>query len=554
MIHRIVQRLVREEKGVALVMALAMMAVLSIMTAGVLLAGTANESTSYVSDQQREAFEIAQQGLAYAEGMLDYNTAHGVAVSVGTAYAQPTQPVGSGTYAVQQSSGNTYLVGTGTVGPFTRTVKDQVAPALDVEVILDTSGSMQSACTGSVTGVSSPEKIDCAKAGMQALLQGLWPCYSTLSSCGAATANSGELGANVTNAVDEVGLIAFPALSSISSRPYEIDCNSSDSFAVTYPNPPSGNQPGYNIVGLSSDYRPSDVNTTLNSTSNIVEAVNWAQCPGTPGTYSGSSNGAAMASGTSYFSVSAAAAGSATATANTTTTSQTETLTGLTFDPSGTASGLSYTATVGVVSGATWTATALTCTSSGGNPCTISGSISEPSGTKLNLKVVSSGSGATRTGTWTVSYTGPPGQYPGGDYYGLKVVGGQGSYLAGAINHAQYALSHAGRPGVTNVIIVLSDGALNSPHSWTDNTPCNTANNAATAAKNAGTLIYSIAYDSSGGNCTDTTGTFHNASGTTLMSSVASSSNTFINQPNPGALTTTFTHIAGDLNGLHFIG
>ena len=65
-------------------MALAMMAVLSIMTAGVLLAGTANESTSYVSDQQREAFEIAQQGLAYAEGMLDYNTAHGVAVSVGT--------------------------------------------------------------------------------------------------------------------------------------------------------------------------------------------------------------------------------------------------------------------------------------------------------------------------------------------------------------------------------------------------------------------------------------------------------------------------------------
>ena len=63
-------------------------------------------------------------------------------------------------------------------------MKAQVAPALDVEVILDTSGSMQSACTGTVTGISSPEKIDCAKAGMQALLQGLWPCYSTLSSCG----------------------------------------------------------------------------------------------------------------------------------------------------------------------------------------------------------------------------------------------------------------------------------------------------------------------------------------------------------------------------------
>ena len=552
--RRIVQRLAREEKGVALVMALAMVAVLSIMTAGVLLAGTANESTSYVSDQQREAFEIAQEGLSYAEGMLDYNTAHGVSVTVNTFFSQPTQPVGSGTYAVQQASGTTTLVGTGTVGPFTRTVKAQVLPALDVEVILDTSGSMQSACSGTVTGISSPEKIDCAKAGMQALLQGLWPCYSTLSSCGSTTANSGELGANVTNAVDEVGLLAFPALSSTASRPYEIDCNSSDSFAVTYPNPPTGSQPGYDIVGLSSDYRPSDLNTTLNATtSNLVEAIDWAQCPGKPGTYSGNSNSAAMASGTYYYNVNAAGSGSTTSTANTITTSQTETLTGLTFDTSGTASGLSYTATVGVVSGGTWTATALTCTSSGGNPCTSSGSISEPSGTNLNLKVVSSGSGSTRTGTWTVSYTGPPGQYPGGDYYGLKVVGGQGSYLAGAISQAKYALDHASRPGAQSVIIVLSDGVLNSPKSWTDNTPCNTANNAATAAKNDGILIYSIAYDSSG-NCSDTTGTFHNATGITLMTHIASSSSTFINQPNPGALTDIFTHIAGDLNGYRFIG
>ncbi len=555
MMRRILQRLVREETGVALIMALAIVTILSVTTAGILLAGTANQREAYVSAEEREAFAIAQEGLAYAEGMLYYDSANGITLPVGT-LALPTQPVGSGTYSASQTAGQTGLVGTGTVGGYTRTVKAQATPPLDVEVILDTSNSMQSTCTSSVTGISTtPEKIDCAKAGVQALLQGLWPCYSTLQSCGTATATGGgELGANVSNAVDEVGLMAFPALSSTTSRPYEIDCQSTDSISDTYPNPPSGSQPGYDIVGLSSDYRPSDFNATLNSTtSNLVESVDWGQCPGQAGSYSGSSNGSAIASGTHYYTVNAAGSGSTTSTANTITLSQAETLTGLTFDTSGTSSGYSYTATVGTVSGSTWTSTGLTCTSSGGNPCTSSGSISEPSGTKLNLKIVSGSGSGTRTGTWTVTYTGPAGLYPGGDFYGLKVIGGQGSYLAGAISEAQYLLDHAGRAGTTNAIIVLSDGELNSPHSWTDNTPCTTANNAATAAKNDGVLIYSIAYDSSG-NCTDTSGSFHNATGITFMQDIASGSSTFFNQPSPGDLTTIFTHIAGDLTGLRFIG
>jgi Tfp pilus assembly protein PilX len=557
-IRRVIQRFVREETGIALVMALAMVTIFAILTAAVLMAGTANVSESVVSDQQREAFAIAQQGLAYAEGMVYYDTANAIAVPTGT-FAQPTQPVGSGTYAYALSGGTMSMIGTGTVGNVTKTVKAQASPALNVEVILDTSQSMTNSCASSVTGINSPytpQKIDCAKAGVQALLLGLWPCYSTLSSCGASTANSGELGANVANPVDEVGLLAFPALSSTASRPYEIDCNSSDSFAVTYPNPPTGSQPGYDVVGLSSDYRSSDTGALNTTTSNLVEAIDWGQCPGAAGTYSGSSGGTStsMPSGTRYYTLNSSSSPSTTNTANTITLSQSQTLTGLTFDTSGTSSGLTYTATVGVVSGSSWTATAMTCTSSGGNPCTFSGSVSEPAGTMLNIQVVSSGSGSTRSGTWSVTYNAPGGVYPGGNYYGLKVIGGQGSYLAGAITEAQYVLDNSGRAGAVNVIIVLSDGALNSPHSWVDNTPCNTANNAATTAKSDGILIYSIGYDTSGGSCTDTSGTFHGASGATLMQSIASSSSTFFNQPTAGDLTTTFTHIAGDLGRLRFIG
>ena len=45
----------------------------------------------------------------------------------------------------------------------------QVHP-LNVEVILDNTQSMTQSCSATVTGISNPEKIDCAKAGVRALL------------------------------------------------------------------------------------------------------------------------------------------------------------------------------------------------------------------------------------------------------------------------------------------------------------------------------------------------------------------------------------------------
>lgn len=307
---------------------------------------------------------------------------------------------------------------------------------LNVYVILDNTNSMGQNCSATVTGITgTPDKLDCAKAGVRALLQALWPCNSTLSSCGSASGNTGgQLGANVANPVDEVGMLVFPAISGGNSpaTTKEIDCNSSSTFTTTYPTwtpytypatiPTGDQQLGYQAVGLSSDYRPSVANTTLNATtSNLVESVDWGQCSGS--------------------------------------------------------------------------------------------------------------------------------KYPGGDYYGLKQIGGQGSYLAGAITEAQNLLNKNARAGAQNAIIILSDGEMNNPKSGFSTTPCKDAVNAATQAKAAGTTIYTIAYNSSASanSCGPDSPTDAYNVAETMLQDVASSSETYYNQPTAGSLTLAFQQVGEDL-------
>jgi hypothetical protein len=303
---------------------------------------------------------------------------------------------------------------------------------LHVEVILDTTGSMSSSCSGTVTGVASPTKIDCAKAGVRALLQALWPCGSNESTCAGAVSNSPQLGVNVTNPVDEVGLMVNPpnVVSSPASTNLnkEIDCTNNNGLnttnypaytSYTYPAaiPAADVQPGYQVVALSSDYRPSVANTTLNwTTSSLVKAVDWGQCPGSA--------------------------------------------------------------------------------------------------------------------------------YPGGTYYGLKVIGGQGSALAGSITEAQQLLNVNAKVGVTNAIVVVSDGQLS-----TGTNPCAAAVSAAAQAKAAGTVVYSIAYGADSTQCSDA------AKPTSLatMTSLATSSQTFFNAPAASGLTAAFQQVAVDLTDSRLI-
>ena len=312
---------------------------------------------------------------------------------------------------------------------------------LNVEVILDTTPSMGQEggpCGSAVTGINRPRVpygIDCAKAGVRALLSGLSPCVIT---CTGNNPNPGnELGANVTDPLDEVGLVTYPALSNVNNRPVEVDCtdhNFSRNY-VEYPTPyppPTQPQPGYDIIGLSSDYRTSDDPTApLNPGSDLVQSVWWTQCPG--------------------------------------------------------------------------------------------------------------------------------GVYPGGDYYGLKDTGQQTTYLAGALAEAQYQLTQNARPNAVNVIIVLSDGQLNQvtfANGGHDNNPCQSAAAAATAAKNTGTLIFSIAYDSTL-NCSDTSNNspYHNRRGLQLMQNIATPNTQtqtyFYNQPATGDLTNIFSQISQALTQIN---
>ncbi|MGH3827265.1 MAG: hypothetical protein ACRDQX_08840, partial [Pseudonocardiaceae bacterium] len=178
---------------------------------------------------------------------------------------------------------------------------------------------MTQSCGASVTGISgTPTKLDCAKAGARTLLGDLDPCDPTLSLCGADVSGT----TNVSDPEDEAGILVFPALAetltrSGSSPNYsyslaaptdqsdEWDCTNS-TFPVTYPpyqtytysssatdggiplSAPAGhpddvsgdNYIGYEAVPLSSDYRASDSSAALSSTSDIVDSVDWLDCPG----------------------------------------------------------------------------------------------------------------------------------------------------------------------------------------------------------------------------------------------------------------------------------
>jgi hypothetical protein len=215
----------------------------------------------------------------------------------------------------------------------------------------------------------------------------------------------------------------------------------------------------------------------------------------------------------------------------------------------------------------------------------------------LNTSTGSSASALVESVDWA-QCTGD--KYPGGDYYGLKdfpeySFTGQGSYLAGAISEAQYELDQAYQAAptrmigntaypVTKAIIILSDGEFNSipkrgssdgvdpgaagDITETSNTPCEDAIEAANAAKEDNTTIFSIAYDDSGGNCEDSgsgtgsssctgtntgTNTYsgsgpYDGSACALMEYIASPG-FFADQSDSGGLNSDFEEAGNELTG-----
>ncbi len=156
----------------------------------------------------------------------------------------------------------------------------------NVAMVLDTTHSMNNTqnspdCTATA--------LSCALSGIKVLLQNLSPCASNLTSCGGTTNNTSGGGANVSNSVDRVSLLTFPAVPATAAVD-DYNCSGTSPGSVPYATPfPTTST--YQIVNFSSDYRTSDSTSTLNSSSNIVEAVGGkTNCaamtaPGGQGTY-----------------------------------------------------------------------------------------------------------------------------------------------------------------------------------------------------------------------------------------------------------------------------
>ena len=105
-------------------------------------------------------------------------------------------------------------------------------------LVVDTTASMNNSCSAIVLGVSNPTRLDCALAGMRALVGALWPCPPSLQSCGAVT------NGNVSQAVDELGLMVFPGLQPATPKSWDYDCSNNLGKGDVAP---YGASPVYNI-------------------------------------------------------------------------------------------------------------------------------------------------------------------------------------------------------------------------------------------------------------------------------------------------------------------
>jgi hypothetical protein len=118
------RRLVRDESGIALVLALITMLVLASLTSAVLFSVTVNHRNALTSAEGDQAFALAQDGLADAEGRL-YTAVKANCSTNCVPSSSFAQDGGTVVYAGSLSGSTWTLTGTGTVGGISRTVSAQ---------------------------------------------------------------------------------------------------------------------------------------------------------------------------------------------------------------------------------------------------------------------------------------------------------------------------------------------------------------------------------------------------------------------------------------------
>ena len=132
----------------------------------------------------------------------------------------------------------------------------------NVVIIVDSTASMSDKDSDSSC---STTRLACALGGVQILLQDLYPCGSSQTTCGAVTSG------NVAHPLDEVALYTFPGVTT-GTVAYDYTCNEkSKPTTQAYTEPTT--TPNYQVVNFSTDYRTSDSASSLSSSSNIVKAA-----------------------------------------------------------------------------------------------------------------------------------------------------------------------------------------------------------------------------------------------------------------------------------------
>ena len=130
------RRLISDESGIALVLALMATLVLSILTGSILLATTVNHRNAYTTYESDKAFALAEEGIAYAEGRLYTATQPGVANNVPST-GPLSQDGGTIMYSGTLASSVWTLTATGTYKGVKRTVTIH-APQPNPTVTYDT--------------------------------------------------------------------------------------------------------------------------------------------------------------------------------------------------------------------------------------------------------------------------------------------------------------------------------------------------------------------------------------------------------------------------------
>ena len=372
----------------------------------------------------------------------------------------------------------------------TASARGGIGESLNVMIILDTTQSMSGNKDSGCGLGSNATRLQCAESGVKALLTGLNP------------------------SLDYVGLMVFPGLQSTSEASQASTCGASATTASNLQQ--YGNSPVYQIASLNNDFKSSSTATTLNTSSTITRAIGQggSSCnapavtaPGGEGTYfaqvfnqaqAALSTLSASQSPPSQNVIVFLSDGGANATKITT----------------------SYSGWIGSCTtshGTTTCTSSMTMTVTSCSPCAGSSTTSQQ-GPLTAGETITSGAAA---GTTIVSQlTGPGG----------CASPGVGSCTAGATGTYQVSNSQKVGSNSSSVSMVATATLSMNGHSYPANLDeCQQTIDAARAAANAGTWVYSIAYGASNtsGDCsTDTTSIIPgmaNLSSCTEMANIANS-------------------------------